>query len=234
MAGTYCNVMVKDDSHSAAQHYSEEMINVSYEIKETGMCVKQSSGDLQSRLKTRKLLGVGECEDGSVPVSKISQILGNDDHYLLTLPNGLRLWQVASALVFSAVALLAIMFPVPLFDGIFASNCGPDAILPIRLFGAALSCLGLLFWSAVKSVSRYIIRWTLLSQVLYLSIQATVMMCTLCGSLSFNFPSVLVLLVVVMAITISLYFYAILSGFSAKWLWKPKMIIYDMPVDKNE
>ncbi|XP_071798146.1 tumor protein p53-inducible protein 11-like isoform X2 [Asterias amurensis] len=234
MAGTYCNVMVKDDSHSAAQQYSKEMINVSYEIKETGMCMKQSSGDLQSRLKTRKLLGVGECEDGSVPVSKISQILGNDDHYLLTLPNGLRLWQVATALVFSAVALLAIMFPVPLFDAIFASNCGPDAILPIRLFGAALSCLGLLFWSAVKSVSRYIIRWTLLSQVLYLSIQATVMMCTLCGSLSFNFPSVLVLLVVVMAITISLYFYAILSGFSAKWLWKPKMIIYDMPVDKND
>ncbi|XP_038049598.1 tumor protein p53-inducible protein 11-like isoform X2 [Patiria miniata] len=132
---------------------------------------KQSSGDLQSRLKTRKLLGVGECEDGSVPVSKISQILGSDDHYLMTLPNGLRLWQVATALVFTAVALLAMIFPVALFDAIFASNCSADAILPIRLFGAALTCLGLLFWSAVKSVSRYIIRWTLLSQVLYLSIQ---------------------------------------------------------------
>ncbi|XP_022108651.1 tumor protein p53-inducible protein 11-like isoform X2 [Acanthaster planci] len=196
---------------------------------------KQSSGDLQSRLKTRKLLGVGECEDGSVPVSKISQILGSDDHYLMTLPNGLRLWQVATAIVFSAVALLAMIFPVPLFDAIFASNCSADAILPIRLFGAALTCLGLLFWGAVKSVSRYIIRWTLLSQVLYLSIQATVMMCSLYGSLSFNFSSVLVLLVLFMAITISLYFYAILSGFNAKWLWKPKMVTYDVSsADKSD
>ena len=84
-------------------------------------------------------------------------------------------------------------------------------------------------WSTVFTMLTY----KDCSYYIYLSF-ISVMMCTLCGSLSFNFPSVLVLLVVVMAITISLYFYAILSGFSAKWLWKPKMIIYDMPVDKNE
>ena len=34
----------------------------------------------------------------------------------------------------------SIFFPVSLFDLIFASECGQDAVLPVRLFGAAVTC----------------------------------------------------------------------------------------------
>ena len=37
-------------------------------------CRKHSSGDLHSRLKTRKLLGVGETDDGDVHRSKVSSV----------------------------------------------------------------------------------------------------------------------------------------------------------------
>ena len=42
-------------------------INTSYLY----LCRKHSSGDLHSRLKTRKLLGVGETDDGDVHRSKV-------------------------------------------------------------------------------------------------------------------------------------------------------------------
>ncbi|XP_071487578.1 tumor protein p53-inducible protein 11-like isoform X1 [Diadema antillarum] len=193
---------------------------------------KQSSGDLQSRLKTRKLLGVGECEDGSVPLSKISQILGSDDHYLINFPAGLRLWQVTTAIVFTSVSLLCIFFPVSLFNLLFASECGRDAVLPIRLFGAAVTCLALLFWSAVKSVSRYVIRWTLLAEVLYLSIQVTVIWFTLWETTFLSFTSFLILATMAMAIVISLYFYCTLAGITFKSLLKGKMLFADFTQDK--
>ncbi|XP_072047884.1 tumor protein p53-inducible protein 11-like isoform X2 [Amphiura filiformis] len=180
---------------------------------------KQSSGDLQSRLKTRKLLGVGENEDGSVPLSKISQILGHDDHYLINLPAGLRLWQVTTAVAFTAIASLAMCFPVGLFETVFASSCGQESVLPIRLFGGAITCLALLYWSAIKSVSRHIIRWTLLTEILYLTIQTLVMFLSLLGNGAFSFSSILVLALFVMSITISIHFYATLSGISSRWLW---------------
>ncbi|XP_041472139.1 tumor protein p53-inducible protein 11-like isoform X1 [Lytechinus variegatus] len=188
---------------------------------------KQSSGDLQSRLKTRKLLGVGECEDGSVPLSKISQILGSDDHYIINMPAGLRLWQVTTAVVFTSVSLLSIFFPVTIFNMLFSSGCGNDAVLPLRLFGAALICLALLFWSSVKSVSRYIIRWTLLAEVLYLSLQVMVVWFTLWDTNHFSFPSLLVVVTMVMAIIISLYFYSILAGITFKTLLKGRALFAD-------
>ncbi|CAL1548084.1 unnamed protein product, partial [Lymnaea stagnalis] len=54
---------------------------------------KHSSGDLHSRLKTRKLLGVGETDDGDIHRSKLSQILGHSDQLYIRLPYGLRIWQ---------------------------------------------------------------------------------------------------------------------------------------------
>lgn len=203
--------------------------------------MKQSSGDLQSRLKTRKLLGVGESEDGSVPLSKISQILGHDDHYLITFPAGLRLWQVTSAVAFTAIAILAMCFPLGLFETVFVTSSNQESILPIRLFGGAITCLALLYWSAIKSVSRHIIRWTLLTEILYLSIQTLVMFCSLLGSGAFSFSSILVLCLFVMSAAISVHYYASLSmsgsGISTRWLWATiQTVIADLTGenDKND
>lgn len=173
---------------------------------------KQSSGDLQSRLKTRKLLGVGECEDGSVPLSKISQILGTDDNYLQSFPVGLRLWQVTTSIVFSAVAILAIFVPISLFDVLFNTKCGEESILPIRLFGAAVTCVALHCWTSTRSLSRAVIERHLLSESFYLAMLFLVVVFTLWGRGLFTFPIILVIALIIMSFMISFYFYCVMSG----------------------
>ncbi|CAF1385336.1 unnamed protein product [Didymodactylos carnosus] len=73
-------------------------------------------GDLQSRLKVRKVLGVGECGDnGSIYSSKISQILGHSDHLMYYMPNGLILWLTIMTIVFGLLCISAAFFPRLLF-----------------------------------------------------------------------------------------------------------------------
>ncbi|PIO26037.1 hypothetical protein AB205_0215720 [Aquarana catesbeiana] len=68
---------------------------------------KHSQTDLVSRLKTRKILGVGgEDDDGEVHRSKISQVLGNEIKFAVREPIGLRVWQFLSALMFTGVAVM--------------------------------------------------------------------------------------------------------------------------------
>uniref|UniRef100_A0A8C7DZ25 Tumor protein p53-inducible protein 11 n=1 Tax=Naja naja TaxID=35670 RepID=A0A8C7DZ25_NAJNA len=56
---------------------------------------KHSQTDLVSRLKTRKILGVGgEDDDGEVHRSKISQVLGNEIKFAVREPLGLRAYVV--------------------------------------------------------------------------------------------------------------------------------------------
>ncbi|XP_043230275.1 tumor protein p53-inducible protein 11-like isoform X2 [Amphibalanus amphitrite] len=54
--------------------------------------IKHSSGDLHSRLKTRKVLGVGATDNGDVHRSKISQVLGHNEHLYVRFPRGLLGW----------------------------------------------------------------------------------------------------------------------------------------------
>ncbi|MBN3290270.1 P5I11 protein, partial [Polypterus senegalus] len=68
---------------------------------------KHSQTDLVSRLKTRKILGVGgEDDDGEVHRSKISQVLGNEIKFSVREPLGLRVWLLISAVMFTVVALM--------------------------------------------------------------------------------------------------------------------------------
>ncbi|XP_033126269.1 tumor protein p53-inducible protein 11-like isoform X2 [Anneissia japonica] len=174
---------------------------------------KQSSGDLQSRLKTRKLLGVGESEDGSVPMSKISQILGNDDHFLLAFPAGLRLWQVTTSFVFTAVALMAIIFPSKLILYSNIPECSAENNYPIMFFGASLACLAVLFWSAVYSPSRHVIRWTLVAQILYFALQTIVFISMIWEINTFSFLNVVIVVFHVLLTTISLLYYLRIIGY---------------------
>uniref|UniRef100_A0A673TWR9 Tumor protein p53-inducible protein 11 n=1 Tax=Suricata suricatta TaxID=37032 RepID=A0A673TWR9_SURSU len=75
---------------------------------------KHSQTDLVSRLKTRKILGVGgEDDDGEVHRSKISQVLGNEIKFAVREPLGLRVWQFASAVLFSGIAIMVSPRPWP-------------------------------------------------------------------------------------------------------------------------
>ncbi|XP_069134030.1 tumor protein p53-inducible protein 11-like isoform X1 [Argopecten irradians] len=135
---------------------------------------KHSSGDLHSRLKTRKLLGVGETDDGDVHRSKLSQILGHSDQLYVRLPPGLRIWHIFLATVFSAIAVWAFMFPAHLFDSTFNTDEGQNLRLPVRLYGTALICLSMIFWNTLNTVDKDIIRLVLLSSVIFFTLQTIV------------------------------------------------------------
>jgi hypothetical protein len=68
---------------------------------------KSSCGDLQSRLKVRKMLGVGDTT-GSVGSagSKISQILGHSDNLIFQLPPTLAAWLLLTAALFGCFTVM--------------------------------------------------------------------------------------------------------------------------------
>ncbi|KFV05569.1 Tumor protein p53-inducible protein 11, partial [Pterocles gutturalis] len=105
---------------------------------------------LVSRLKTRKILGVGgEDDDGEVHRKhtcitlchlfqfQISQVLGNEIKFAVREPLGLRVWQLVSAVMFSGVAIMALAFPDQLYDTIFEEE-SVSSKTPVRLYGGAL------------------------------------------------------------------------------------------------
>ncbi|KAL5006706.1 hypothetical protein ScPMuIL_015512 [Solemya velum] len=140
---------------------------------------KHSSGDLHSRLKTRKLLGVGETDDGDVHRSKLSQILGHSDQLYVKLPHGLRIWQFILAVIFTVLALWAVFFPVHLFDSIFELKDGRNMTLPVRMYGAALISLSLVFWNTLHSLDRDLIRLGLMCSIVFFILQTLVTTLTL-------------------------------------------------------
>ncbi|XP_072374910.1 tumor protein p53-inducible protein 11-like isoform X1 [Scyliorhinus torazame] len=99
---------------------------------------KHSQSDLVSRLKTRKILGVGgKDDDGEIHRSKISQVLGNEMKFAMREPLGLRIWQLMSAIMFSVVGIMALTFPELLYEAIFDED-GSSSKMSVRLYGGAL------------------------------------------------------------------------------------------------
>jgi len=70
---------------------------------------KSSCGDLQSRLKVRKVLGVGDTS-GSICTSKIGQILGHSDHLIFQLPPKLATWLLFSTTLFTCFTLMGLFW----------------------------------------------------------------------------------------------------------------------------
>lgn len=142
---------------------------------------KQSCGDLVSRLKTRKLLGVGETNDGDVHRSKLSQILGHSEQLYFRIPKGLRCWQLFSSLLFSTVAISEFLYPGSLLHRPASTPSNNDTrptaaahnsfsysdLLSARLHGAALLTFSLLFWRGFLSSDRELIRVCLLTSLFY-------------------------------------------------------------------
>ncbi|BFZ15750.1 hypothetical protein BsWGS_18789 [Bradybaena similaris] len=138
---------------------------------------KHSSGDLHSRLKTRKLLGVGETDDGDIHRSKLSQILGHSDQLYIRLPYGLRLWQLLVAVMFTLTGLWALILPSHLLNT--SDNGGEYISLPGRLYGGAVISLSIVYWMTLSSQDRDIIRMCMLSSMVYFVIQFVATSCHL-------------------------------------------------------
>uniref|UniRef100_A0A2C9KCE4 Tumor protein p53-inducible protein 11 n=1 Tax=Biomphalaria glabrata TaxID=6526 RepID=A0A2C9KCE4_BIOGL len=132
---------------------------------------KHSSGDLHSRLKTRKLLGVGETDDGDIHRSKLSQILGHSDQLYIRLPYGLRIWQLLIAIMFTFYGLWALVLPSHILNTTLEVSGADDVILPVRLYGCALVSLSIVYWMTLSTQDRDIIRMCLMTSIVYFGVQ---------------------------------------------------------------
>lgn len=168
---------------------------------------KHSQTDLVSRLKTRKILGVGgEDDDGEVHRSKISQMLGNEIKFALREPVGLRLWILISAVVFTVMALMALLFPNQLYEVMFEEELSTTSV-SIRLYGGALLSLALIMWNGLYTAEKVIIQWTLLSEACYFAIQFLVTSVTLVEIGSLPNAAILLLLSRLLFLVVTLAYY---------------------------
>ncbi|CAL8291284.1 unnamed protein product [Boreogadus saida] len=123
------------------------------------------------------------CRDGCITAllassSEISQMLGNEIKYTVREPFGIRLWILISAVTFSVMALVALLFPNQLYEVVFEEELSTTNI-SIRLYGGALLSLSLVIWNGVYTTEMVIIRWTLLTEACYFAIQFLVTFITL-------------------------------------------------------
>uniref|UniRef100_F6T7A6 Tumor protein p53-inducible protein 11 n=12 Tax=Cercopithecidae TaxID=9527 RepID=F6T7A6_MACMU len=168
---------------------------------------KHSQTDLVSRLKTRKILGVGgEDDDGEVHRSKISQVLGNEIKFTVREPLGLRVWQFVSAVLFSGIAIMALAFPDQLYDAVF-DGAQVTSKTPIRLYGGALLSISLIMWNALYTAEKVIIRWTLLTEACYFGVQFLVVTATLAETGLMSLGILLLLVSRLLFVAISIYYY---------------------------
>ncbi|XP_022520081.2 tumor protein p53-inducible protein 11b [Astyanax mexicanus] len=168
---------------------------------------KHSQTDLVSRLKTRKILGVGgEDDEGEVHRSKISQMLGNEIKFAVREPVGLRIWILFSAVAFTVMALMALAFPNQLYEVVFEREETATSV-SIRLYGGALLSLSLIMWNGLYTAEKVIIQWTLLSESCYFGIQFLVTSVTLVELGLLSNHAILLLLSRVLFLSISLSYY---------------------------
>ncbi|XP_054711518.1 tumor protein p53-inducible protein 11-like isoform X2 [Uloborus diversus] len=127
---------------------------------------KHSSGDLHSRLKTRKILGVGETDNGDIHRSKISQLLGHNEHLYVKFPRGFWLWHLSMALAFTLLGFKNMFFPGESSaesQTEETSNTTEDGDLSTRLYGSMLLVMAFLLWSFWGTMDKGIARTMLLA-----------------------------------------------------------------------
>ncbi|XP_046861454.1 tumor protein p53-inducible protein 11-like [Xenia sp. Carnegie-2017] len=122
---------------------------------------KRSFDDAQSRLKSRKLLGLGGKE-----ASKVLQVLGNCEHLDTKLPRGLSLWLFSSSLMFLAMAILCLFLVRPFSIWLGVDHAPRRNVLEVRLLGATFA--GLFCLTFLTSVTSYlVVRNILLCHLVY-------------------------------------------------------------------
>ncbi|VDM39578.1 unnamed protein product [Toxocara canis] len=149
------------------------------QLPDSEQCVgrKQSASDLQSRLKTRKLLGVGELvgDNGDIYRSKISQLLGINESLYVRLPRGLLLWNTAITMYIYMAGILCLVAPSLGSYIEFGHTSTLTELLAVRMYGAAMFAFGLLFRGLlVLKDARSEISTLLLACATLFSLQLTV------------------------------------------------------------
>ncbi|XP_028821845.1 tumor protein p53-inducible protein 11-like isoform X2 [Denticeps clupeoides] len=166
---------------------------------------KHSQTDLVSRLKTRKVLGVGgEDDDGEVHRSKISQVLGNEMKFAVKEPLGLRVWIFLSALLFTVTGMTALLFPGQLYEVVFELSTTRNAI---RLYGGALLSISLILWNGLYTAEKVILQWTLFTEAGSSAVQVVVTSVSLLDVGSVSGGALLLLLGEVVFLLITLLYY---------------------------
>lgn len=201
-------VVAMENIHLSSSANDSAGVNNGGSSSEKPVRLKHSSGDLHSRLKSRKLLGVGETDDGDVHRSKLSQILGHSDQLYVRLPNGLRVWQFMLALLFTVIAAWALIFPQNLYETTIHAVEHQCVTLPVRFYGAALLSLAWVFWSTLHAIDRDVIKTSLLTSIIYFTAHVLVtsvfmMLSTLTDTTS----PIMLLVCAVIIISPSCYFY---------------------------
>lgn len=127
---------------------------------------KHSSGDLHSRLKTRKILGVGETDNGDIHRSKISQLLGHNEHLYVKFPRGYWLWHLAMALSFTLLGINNLFFPSRGYDVMLDDVLQKESVqseLSSRFYGCASLAVAFLLWSFWGTMDKGVARTLLLA-----------------------------------------------------------------------
>ncbi|KAF8770986.1 Tumor protein p53-inducible protein 11 like protein [Argiope bruennichi] len=119
---------------------------------------KHSSGDLQSRLKTRKILGVGETDNGDVHRSKISQVLGHNEHLFVKLPRCYWVWHLGMAMVFTIAGVTHIFAPYTKPDSSPEKETSQPLQMMASLYGSVLLGFAFLLWSFFGTTDKSIAR----------------------------------------------------------------------------
>lgn len=132
----------------------------------TSSLIKHSSGDLHSRLKTRKILGVGETDNGDIHRSKISQLLGHNEHLYVKFPRGYWIWHMTMAIIFTTIGITTFLFP-DRWNNFPLQEITDDSQLRAvtRYFGSTVLAMALLLWSFWGTMDKHVVR-TLLAAVI--------------------------------------------------------------------
>jgi len=109
---------------------------------------KHSSGDLHSRLKTRRILGVDQTDNGDIHRSKISQLLGHNEHLHVRFPKFYSTFYIFLASYLCVVGALNLLTPRMRIGITFTSTADQlydgDVILK-RFYGSSILGLGATF-----------------------------------------------------------------------------------------
>ncbi|GIX84774.1 tumor protein p53-inducible protein 11 [Caerostris extrusa] len=137
---------------------------------------KHSSGDLQSRLKTRKILGVGETDNGDVHRSKISQVLGHNEHLFVKLPRCFRLWHFMMAVAFTSVGVVYLCTSHAKQDSSSQKEIIPQVEMMANLYGSVLLGFSVMLWYFLGTTDKSIARGLMLSIVIAMLAQLSALL----------------------------------------------------------
>lgn len=119
---------------------------------------RRSFDDAQSRLKCRKLLGIG----GKEP-SKVLQVLGSHESYFISIPRGYETWQTVVPVFLSAISIMLLIFPSHCLRALGDNNDSSSfaGSLCCRLLASALLGIVGISWgtkpTTISSIKRILL-----------------------------------------------------------------------------